>query len=256
VTASERPTESESESLVLLHGFGGTHRAWDRVVGHLPTERYRPLALDLPGHGDRADAPRQITFEGCVASVLERSPERFVLGGYSMGGRIALHMALAAPGRVSRLVLVGATAGIDDEVQRARRRDSDGDLARGLEDAPFEEFMERWGAQPVFVGDPPEVDELARSEQLRNRPAALAAALRGVGTGQMQPLWSRLGELAMPVSVLVGERDLRMREPAERMARTVPYGELRVLPGGHRLLFENAPAVAEAISQRRYQPCC
>jgi pimeloyl-ACP methyl ester carboxylesterase len=52
----------------------------------------------------------------------------------------------------------------------------------------------------------------------------------------------------MPVSVLVGERDLRMREPAERMARTVPCGELRVLPGGHRLLFENAPAVADAIS--------
>lgn len=251
---SERLAESEPEGLVLLHGFAGTRRAWDRVVGHLPAERYRPLALDLPGHGDRADAPRPITFDGCVASVLERSPERFALAGYSMGGRIALHVALAAPGRVTRLVLVGATAGIDDERQRARRRASDSDLARDLEEAPFERFIERWAAQALFADDPPEVDALARAEQLRNRPAALAAALRGIGTGQMQPLWSRLAELAMPVSVLVGERDLRMREPAERIVRTVPSGELRVLPGGHRLLFENASAVAHAISQRPYWP--
>jgi 2-succinyl-6-hydroxy-2,4-cyclohexadiene-1-carboxylate synthase len=239
---------TSSENLVLLHGFGGTHRAWDRVIGHLSAERYRPLALDLPGHGDQAGAARPIAFDGCVASVLARSPERFVLAGYSMGGRIALHVALAAPERVTRLVLVGATAGIEDEEQRAKRRDSDHDLARGLEEAPFEEFVERWAAQPLFVDDPPEVDALARAEQLRNRPDALAAALRGIGTGQMQPLSSRLGELEMPVSVLVGERDLRMREPAERIARGAPRGELRVLPGGHRLLFENAPAVADAFS--------
>lgn len=245
---SERPSESEPENLVLLHGFGGTRRAWDLVIGHLPVERYRPLAFDLPGHGDQADAARPIVFDGCVASVLERSPERFVLGGYSMGGRIALHVALVAPERVSRLVLVGATAGIEDEAQRAKRRDSDNDLARGLEEAPFEEFIERWAAQPLFADDPPEVDALARGEQRRNRPDALAAALRGIGTGQMQPLWPRLSELVMPVSVLVGERDLRMREPAERIARAVPHGELRVLPGGHRLLFESAPAVADALS--------
>ena len=63
-------------------------------MAHLPAERYRPLALDLLGHGDQADVPPPITFERCVASVLERSPERFVLGGYSMGGRMALHVAL------------------------------------------------------------------------------------------------------------------------------------------------------------------
>src|SRR5580693_1830404 len=121
--------ESASESLVLLHGFGGTRRAWDAVVAHLPSERYRALALDLPGHGDQHDAPRPITFDGCVASVLERSPERFVLAGYSLGGRVALHVALAAPERVARLVLVSSTAGIEDEAERAARRRADHALA-------------------------------------------------------------------------------------------------------------------------------
>ena len=114
---------NKRESVVLLHGFGGTGRSWDDVVAHLP-ERYRPFALDLPGHGDQVDAPRPISFEGCVASVLERAPERFVLAGYSMGGRIALHIALAAPERIERLVLVSTTAGIEDTKERAARSEA------------------------------------------------------------------------------------------------------------------------------------
>ena len=72
----------------------------------LDPERYRPLALDLPGHGEAADARGPITFAGCVEQVLARGPERFALCGYSLGGRVALHVALAAPERVSRLVLI------------------------------------------------------------------------------------------------------------------------------------------------------
>jgi 2-succinyl-6-hydroxy-2,4-cyclohexadiene-1-carboxylate synthase len=102
----------KSETAVLLHGFGGTRRAWDGVIERLPPEPYRPLALDLPGHGEYADATPPISFAGCVEHVLARAPERFALCGYSLGGRIALHVALTAPERVSRLVLVSTTAGI------------------------------------------------------------------------------------------------------------------------------------------------
>ncbi len=91
------------ETLVLLHGFSGTRRAWDGVLGQLPAERYRALALDLPGHGSAADHPWPITFEACVRAVLDAAPERFVLVGYSLGGRVALHVALTAPERVTRL---------------------------------------------------------------------------------------------------------------------------------------------------------
>ncbi len=235
------------ETVVLLHGFGGTRRAWDGVAALLPRERYLPLALDLPGHGECADARRAITFAGCVEHVLARCPPRFVLGGYSLGGRIAQHVALAAPQRVRRLVLVSSTAGIEDEAARAARRKSDRALADELEREPFERFVERWRAQPLFAEDPPEVDALAREDQRRNRPAALAAALRGVGTGEMVPLWDRLGELSMPASVLAGERDAKFGELGRRMARRLPRGELIVVPGGHRLPLENPRAVASAL---------
>jgi 2-succinyl-6-hydroxy-2,4-cyclohexadiene-1-carboxylate synthase len=236
-----------SENVVLLHGFGGTRRAWDGVVGLLDRERYRPLALDLPGHGEAANAPRPISFASCVEHVLAASPERFALCGYSMGGRIALHVALAAPERVARLVLVGVNPGIEDEAERAARRLSDRVLAEELERAPFEEFIERWRTQPLFADDPPGVGALAREDQRRNRPDALATVLRGLGTGEMEPLWDRLAELSMPVTILVGERDAKFRTLGLRMVERLADGELVVVPGGHGLPLENPGAVAQAL---------
>jgi len=235
------------ESVVLLHGFSGTRRAWDGVLAGLDPERYRPLALDLPGHGQAAGAARPITFAGCVAHVLARSPERFALCGYSLGGRVALHVALAAPERVSRLVLVSCSAGIEDPAERAARRAADARLADELERMPFEEFIERWRTQPLFAEEPPQVGALAREDQRRNRPDALAAVLRGIGAGEMQPLWQRLRELTMPVAVLAGERDRKYTALARRMAASLPDGRLLIVPGGHGLPLESPQALARAL---------
>src|SRR3954467_7459755 len=113
-----------AETVILLHGFAGTRHGWDLVAERLHPERYRPLALDLRGHGEARDA-RPITFAACAADVAAAAPERFVLCGYSLGGRVALHVALAHPQRVSRLVLVASTAGIDHPALRAERRQGD-----------------------------------------------------------------------------------------------------------------------------------
>jgi 2-succinyl-6-hydroxy-2,4-cyclohexadiene-1-carboxylate synthase len=236
------------EDLVLLHGFSGTHRAWDGVLAHLDGERYRALALDLPGHGELADAPLPITFEGCVESVLARAPARFALCGYSLGGRVALHVALAAPERVRRLVLVSCNPGIEDAGERAARSRADHELAAELESIPFDEFIERWRAQPLFADEPPEAGRLARADQRRNRPDALAAVLRGVGAGEMRPLWDRLGKVVMPVVVIVGDRDAKYRALAARMAALLPHAQLVVVAGGHGLALENPEGVAEAIA--------
>ncbi len=236
------------QSVVLLHGFSGTRRAWDGVSALLDRERYRPLALDLPGHGQAADSERPITFAACVASVLAAAPERFTLCGYSLGGRVALHVALAAPERVSRLVLVSSSAGIVDPHERAARREAEEALASELERGPFEEFIERWRTQPLFAQEPPAAGALAREDQRRNRPDALAAVLRGIGSGEMEPLWERLGELRMPVTVLAGSRDTKYVALAELMVDHLPDGLLLVVPGGHGLPLESPDGVAQAIT--------
>jgi 2-succinyl-6-hydroxy-2,4-cyclohexadiene-1-carboxylate synthase len=239
------------EDLVLLHGFGGTCRTWDGVGALLSAERYRPLALDLPGHGAHAGARKPITFTGCVEHVLARSSERFVLCGYSLGGRVALHVALTAPERVSRLVLVSTSPGIEDAAQRAQRSARDRRLAEELEREPFERFIAGWRAQPLFAGDPPAVDLLALEDYRRNRPDGLAAVLRGIGTGEMPPLWGRLGELHMPVTLLAGDRDAKFQDLAERMLALLPAARLVRATGGHRLALENPAAIARAIEGDR-----
>jgi 2-succinyl-6-hydroxy-2,4-cyclohexadiene-1-carboxylate synthase len=239
------------ETIVLLHGFSGTSRAWDGVVEHLDLERYRPLALDLPGHGAEATHQPPITFHGCVERLLAQIPGRFALCGYSLGGRVALHIALAAPERITRLTLVSANPGIEDASERAARRRADRHLADELERVPFEDFIERWRTQPLFAADPPVVGELARADQRRNSPWALAEVLRGLGVGEMASLWSRLEELTMPVTVIVGDRDEKFLTIGRRLAEEVPDGSLRILEGGHGLPLENPKVVAAALEGDR-----
>jgi 2-succinyl-6-hydroxy-2,4-cyclohexadiene-1-carboxylate synthase len=243
------------ETLVLLHGFAGTRHTWEEVAARMGRQGtgqggYRPLALDLPGHGDASDVESPITFGGTVEHVLQGAPARFALAGYSLGGRIALQVALAAPERVSRLVLVSTTAGISDASERAERRDADRRLADDLERLPYESFIERWRAQPLFAGDPPSVTSLAVAEHRRNRPDALAAALRGLGTGEMEPLWDRLGDLEMPVLVIVGERDEKFRALGDRLLALLGDGSLVTAPGGHVLPLESPAALAAAFAER------
>jgi 2-succinyl-6-hydroxy-2,4-cyclohexadiene-1-carboxylate synthase len=238
-----------AETLLLLHGFAGTHRAWDGVIGALPPERYRPLALDLPGHGAAARAERPITFASCTAAVLAAAPERFALCGYSLGGRVAINLALAAPERVTRLCVIAANPGIEDAGERAARVAADEQLARRLETEPFESWIESWRTQPLFSEDPARVGALARADQRRNDPLALAAALRGLSAGSMEPLWARLGELPMPVALVVGERDRKFLALAERALPLLREGSLTVLAGGHGLPLENPEGVAEALER-------
>ncbi|MGI8801505.1 MAG: alpha/beta fold hydrolase [Solirubrobacteraceae bacterium] len=238
-----------AEDLLLLHGFSGTHRAYDGVIAALPAQRYRPHVPDLPGHGANGDR-RPIDFASCVAELADLAPDRFVLCGYSLGGRIALHLALAHPDRVAGLVLVSTTAGIADPTARSERRRRDDDLAARLEREPLEAFVRRWREQPLFAGEPEAVRAAAAADQLRNSPAGLAASLRGLGSGTMEPVWDRLGELDMPVTVVVGEADAKFFDLGRRLVDGLPDARLGVVAGaGHGLLWAAPGAVAAAIAQ-------
>jgi 2-succinyl-6-hydroxy-2,4-cyclohexadiene-1-carboxylate synthase len=236
-------------ALVLLHGFTQTRQSWRRTAQALQG-RYRALVPDLPGHGQAAH--RTPSFDACAAYVRALARARtFTLAGYSMGGRIALHSALTlGPDIVTRLVLVGASPGLADPAERAARRAADDALAGRIETMGIEAFAREWGSQPLFAGQPDRVAAGAHADRLRNTPAGLAAALRGLGTGVMEPLWDRLPELAIPVTLVVGERDEKFRALAASMAERLPNARLVVVGGtGHAVQLEKPEAVAAALYQ-------
>lgn len=232
--------------LVLLHGFTQTGRAWDAVRAALAGGR-ETIAPDLRGHGGAAGA-RPIDAASLVADVLALAPPRFALAGYSMGGRLALRVALAAPDRIAGLGLISTTAGIEDPIAAARRRCADDALAGELERDGIAAFAERWAALALWDGQSEAVRAAARRERLGQDPAGLAASLRGFGAGAMVPVWDRLDELRMPALVVCGDRDARFRAIGERLASTLPDARLAILArAGHALALEAPDALAQAL---------
>jgi 2-succinyl-6-hydroxy-2,4-cyclohexadiene-1-carboxylate synthase len=235
------------ETIVLLHGFTQTGRSWEPTIAALG-ERYRALAPDIRGHGSAASA-RPADFSSVHGDVLSLTHGSFALAGYSMGGRIALSIAVAAPERISRLTLVGASPGIADPGDRRSRRTADEALADRIEEEGIEAFAESWSSLPLFAGQSPAVAEAAHAMRLAQSPAGLAAALRGLGTGVMEPLWDRLPQLAIPVTLVTGERDAKFQGIAKQMAAALPDAMLHVVPAaGHAVQLEAPEAVAALLA--------
>jgi 2-succinyl-6-hydroxy-2,4-cyclohexadiene-1-carboxylate synthase len=236
-------------NLVLLHGFTNTGASWDQVVAALP-ERYRPVAPDIRGHGTASDA-RPVSLTAVVSDVGGTTTGPFELVGYSMGGRIALHvaLALALAGRVRRLMLIGASPGIADPAARAERRAADDRLADEVERMTIEAFAQRWAQTAVLADQPAAVQAAVHADRLRNTPAGLAAALRELGTGALPSLWDRLDEVTVPVELVVGERDEKFRAIGQEMAAALPEARVHVVGGaGHAVHLEAPDAVAEVIA--------
>lgn len=232
---------------VLAHGFTQSARSWatfqqlleSRLPGATTT------AVDLPGHGD-AEAPADVDLWSS-ADLLADQGGPGVYVGYSMGGRVALHTTLTHPDVVEGLVLIGATAGIDDPDERAARRAADERLADHIEDVGVTAFIDEWLANPLFAGLT-EATAL-RADRLRNTATGLAASLRATGTGTQTPLWDRLDEIECPVLVLVGEHDAKFTDLGRRLVDGLPRADLVVVPGaGHSVHLEQPDATVEAIA--------
>jgi 2-succinyl-6-hydroxy-2,4-cyclohexadiene-1-carboxylate synthase len=241
--------------LVLLHGFTGSTRSWDGVIDRLRQIR-RVAAVDLPGHG-RSEAPADATWyraEQTVAAVLalwdRLGIDRCDLLGYSMGGRAALHLALAAPMRIRSLILESGSPGIADPSERTARIAADESLAARIEREGMNWFAAHWESLPLFASQaslPESTRATVRERRLANDPNGLANSLRGFGAGVPEPLWGRLGELPRTL-LLTGELDEKYVHIARAMAARMPDAAIVTVPGaGHCVHLEQPEAFLEAV---------
>lgn len=229
--------------VVLVHGFTQTHRSWSPLLPRLTSE-LEVVAVDAPAHG-RSVSHRVGLVES--ARLLGATGGRAAYVGYSMGGRLALHLAVEQPALVDRLVLVGATAGLDTDDERAQRRATDEALAGDLERDGLDAFLSRWLANPLFATLP--ADAAGVEDRKENTVEGLAASLRLTGTGTQEPLWDRLAHLTMPVLFVVGEADPKFTALAERMrARWGGEAHVAVIAGaGHACHLERPEAFLDVV---------
>src|SRR5215204_23674 len=233
--------------LVLLHGFTGSAASWSPVIQDLARFR-RVIAIDIMGHG-ASSAPRNpshYVFEQALHDLAEVTTQlgiaRAAWLGYSMGGRLALGMAVEQPTRVSSLILESATAGIQHEKERLQRAEADRELARRIEEVGIETFVDEWERLPIWETQrtlPLEVLQVQRDIRLRNRAVGLANSLRGMGQGAQPSFWDRLDEIDVPVLLMAGALDRKFVGIAGQMGVRIAGAELSVVPdAGHAVHLE------------------
>ena len=210
--------------------------AWAQVAGRV-APRYRPVLVDY------AEPTLQASIDA-----IARAGRGGAVVGYSMGGRIALHAALAHRGAFRALVLVSATPGIEDDALRRSRRAADEDLASWMAGERIDRVVDHWESQPVFATQDAQLVSAQRAGRLSHDPRALARMLRATGQGVLESLWPRLPAIRVPVLAVAGEHDAKYVDVAERMAAQLPLGRAAIVPGaGHAAHLEEPEAVARLL---------
>jgi 2-succinyl-6-hydroxy-2,4-cyclohexadiene-1-carboxylate synthase len=240
--------------VTLLHGFTQSGRSWQELISKMP-EGWRWVLPDLRGHGEtrvRPGAP--CTMAACTSDLENLWDElgiaRTHLVGYSMGGRLALHVAATRPERLLSLLTIGAHAGLEEEAREGRRR-GDEAMAHRIETEGLEAFVNYWGSLPLFEGlerRGPSFTAQVRAERMNNKVAGLADSLRGMGAGVMEPLWDQLTRLDFPCTFVAGQLDHGYVASARRLAATVPHGRVEVvLRAGHTVHQERPEAFVRVL---------
>jgi 2-succinyl-6-hydroxy-2,4-cyclohexadiene-1-carboxylate synthase len=192
------------------------------------------------------DVPQPATFAS-TAHALGEAGGRAIYVGYSMGGRLCLRLAIDRPDLVRALVLVSASPGIVDGAERAARVEADEMLAESVERDGVHAFLETWLAQPMFASVPSDAPGL--TDRRRLSPEFLAACLRRLGAGAMEPMWGEVSQLAMPVLLVTGTLDEKYTAIARRMLERMHPGVSHVrLDGGHALPLEQPGVLGGLIT--------
>jgi 2-succinyl-6-hydroxy-2,4-cyclohexadiene-1-carboxylate synthase len=230
--------------LVWLHGFTQTKNSAHEFRSILAGTN-EVLCVDLPGHGENAAISASLVDTAdLLAEILPDEP--FLLGGYSFGGRVALHFALRHRARLSGLVLLSATLGIRDDAERSARRDRDDTLADRIEAVGADAFLDEWLAQPIFATLPADpLERAARSHDAKG----LANSLRFAGTGTQAFLAEGARELDVATLVVAGARDQKFLLEASLLEDTLIHATTRtVARAGHAAHLEQPRAFAALLS--------
>ena len=244
----------QSPIILLLHGFTGSRKNWLFLAPKLVDLGYTVVIPDILGHGesDMPDDVETYRMERVSADILSHFSHPITVLGYSMGGRLALYMAVNHPDKVDRLILESSSPGLADPTARQARIESDNALADWILENGMKAFVNRWESVPLFASQkrlPEERQMGLRVQRLGNRPIGLANSLRGMGTGQQPSLWHDLDQLDIPILLLAGDLDQKFVTIGKQMLTTLPNATMKIVANtGHTIHFEKPNLYRQLIT--------
>jgi pimeloyl-ACP methyl ester carboxylesterase len=237
--------------VVLLHGFPLDSSMWEYQYGAIGS-MYRIIAPDLRGHGKTAAPDGVYTIGDMADDVIETLDalginEPVVVGGHSMGGYVALSIAVRYPERLRGLVLINTRASADTaDAARGRETTAKEIEATGRSEAAVSSMLGKLFAPGSAERQAEHIERIGQVMR-RTRPRTVVAALRGMATRPDRT--ADLARITVPTLVLAGSDD-QLIPPLEsrRMAEALPNARLVMVPdAGHMAPLENPVAVDEAL---------
>ncbi len=224
--------------LVLIHGAGGEHLSWPSELRRMAG--YRVFAPDLPGHG-KSKGPglqRISAYAGEILSWLYKLelPKLF-LGGHSMGGAVALWIAIHQPEMLHGLVLISTGSQLPVNLSLID------DLATPHSFSAAVDSICRWSFSP---GADKRIVDGVRKQMLSTRPSVLGADFRACDAFNLK---EELRKVITPTLVLVGDQDkMTPLRFSEELRDGIKTSQLAVIPGaGHMLPLEKPGDVAKQV---------
>ncbi|MGI2170154.1 2-succinyl-6-hydroxy-2,4-cyclohexadiene-1-carboxylate synthase [Shewanella sp. MF05960] len=205
-------------ALVMLHGFLGSKDDWSTLMPSL-SQHFHCICIDLPGHGANTLALASPGFSQVAAHIVAKVSElginQFHLLGYSLGGRIALHIAQDFPNALLSLTLESAHPGLIDDIQRDARAKSDLLWAKKLQQLTITAFLSLWYQQTVFN----DLSKIHKQQLIalrnNNNPQRLNNCYLATSLSLQQDCRAVLNQLSCPCFYLYGEDDSKFAQVAK-----------------------------------------
>jgi 2-succinyl-6-hydroxy-2,4-cyclohexadiene-1-carboxylate synthase len=238
--------------LVALHGFMGSPSTFNALAQHWDGNF---VALPLPKPSSPNNASAALTLSSAheqaareiLADLATKDIQEFDLLGYSLGGRIAIHLARLFPERVHRLVLEAAHPGLDSESERDARREHDRHWAERIRrDGPG--MLGEWYEQSVFASLSASLREELIQEKSRQSWSSIPRVLDSFSLGRQAPHWDALTERSRPTLFISGQMDLRYSQVGDRLeTQSRQIRHISVPRAGHVVHREQPEAYLGAL---------
>jgi pimeloyl-ACP methyl ester carboxylesterase len=256
--AGERRRATGAPVVVLLHAGVADRRAFDGVIALLEDDALDLVAYDRRGFGETPQAAAEFSHVDDLLAVLDAAgAERAVVVGNSMGGALALDLALTAPDRVAALLLIGsAVSGMTDEGEAIEwtADEATGAILGALERAEAAGDVEEQVRLDLHLWlDGPTMPEGRVGAAARELAADMNRRILSAGTqehdgGSGLDAWHRLAEITAPTLATWGDLDLPPDLPFyELIAERLPSAEGRVLEGVAHLPSLERPELVAAL---------
>ncbi|MTI88694.1 MAG: 2-succinyl-6-hydroxy-2,4-cyclohexadiene-1-carboxylate synthase [Balneolaceae bacterium] len=240
--------------IVFLHGFMGSSTNFEHLIP--PLKQFcNPVTIDLLGHGKSEGAELHYRFSAReqIADLTKLISEQLhiplYLYGYSMGGRLALHLMLHRPDLYRGLILESSTFGIENESERQARQSLDARRSDHII-GNFPGFLKEWKSKPLFKSRHTSRELLMKLSGIQEKQKALwmANTLLGFGTGTMPSVKEKLNEITIPVQLIAGKEDAKFVQIAQLMTKQIPNSDLSLIEhAGHRVHLDQAERVTETL---------